>query len=81
MTDKNDTGRAADFVDNFSIAVDLMMENVPKDMCICFSVYARDPMDRTLEQPDGKMYMSSAKRCGFFDNVTFKEYVNNFYTN
>jgi len=40
-----------------------MMEHAPKDMSICFSVYARDPLDRTDDEPDGKMFMSSAKRC------------------
>lgn len=75
-----DYWRAESFVDQFSKAVNLMMEHAPKDMSICFSVYARDPLDRTDNEPDGKMFMSSAKRCWYYDHVMFKEYVSDFYS-
>lgn len=72
--------RAEQFVESFSGAVKLMMDRAPKDLSICFSVYARDSSDRTEEEPDGKMLMTSAKRCGNFDDVTFREYVRKFYS-
>ena len=74
------TDRAEQFVDQFRAAVELMMDKAPKDLSICFSVYARDTADRTPEQPDGTMRMTSAARCGYFDKATFKEYVNTFYS-
>lgn len=74
------TDRAEQFIDQMSAAINLMMEKAPIDLSICFSIYARDPSNRTDEQPDGTMYMTSAARCGYFDKATFKEYVNTFYT-
>jgi len=75
-----EANRAEQFIEQFSKAVKLMMERAPKDLSICFSVYARDSIDRTDEEPDGRMLMTSAKRCGYFDDLTFKEYVNRFYS-
>lgn len=74
------TDRASQFVDQMTAAINLMMEKAPKDLSICFSVYARDPSNRTIEQPDGTSCMTSAARCGYFDKAAFKEYVNTFYT-
>lgn len=68
------------FVEQFTKAVELMMEKAPKELSICFSIYARDTANRTEDQPDGIMSMTSAARCGYFDKATFKEYVNTFYS-
>lgn len=72
--------RAKDFIDNFTKAINLIIDNAPKDLSICISLYARDCSDRTKEEPDGKICMSSFMRCGYFDQVTFKEYVNRFFS-
>lgn len=74
------TDRAEQFVNQLQAALDLMMDKAPKDLSICFSIYARDTTNRTPEQPDGTMRMTSAARCGYFDKLTFKEYVNTFYS-
>ena len=74
------TDRAEQFVNQLQAALDLMMDKAPKDLSICFSIYARDITNRTPEQPDGTMRMTSAARCGYFDKLTFKEYVNTFYS-
>lgn len=73
--------RAEQFIEQFNAAVTLMMEKSPKDLCICVSIYARDPANRTEQQPDGEMLMTSATRASYFDQATFKEYVNQFYNN
>ena len=74
------TNRAEQFIDQMSAAITLMMEKAPKDLSICFSIYARDINSRTEEQPDGETAMSSATRSGYFDQAAFKEYVNRFYS-
>lgn len=72
--------KAEQFVDNFTAALKLIMENAPADLSICVSVYARDISTRTEAQPDGETAMSSATRSSFFDQILFKEYVNRFYS-
>lgn len=72
--------KAEQFVENFTVAMKLMMENAPSDLSICLSIYARDISVRTPEQPDGETAMSSATRSSYFDQVLFKEYVNRFYS-
>ena len=71
--------RAVKFVDNFTKAIDLIMQEAPRDLSICISIYARDASDRTETEPDGRMSMTSAMRCGYFDKVTFAEYVKEFF--
>jgi hypothetical protein len=78
-TEKSKLNRAEAFVDNFSAAVTMMMDNAPAGLAICFSIYARDTTDRTESEPDGVMHMESAMKAGLFDRATFKEYINDFY--
>lgn len=71
--------RADNFVDWFKKGIDIMMDNIPKNITVFVYVYARDVDARDEKSVDGDVKVHSVCRTTKYDEYWIKQDINSFF--
>ena len=67
--------KAVDFVESFDKTVKMMKDNLPKELMIYVTIYARDISDKSAWHPDGETELRVIEKSTAYDRLSHNQMV------